>query len=247
MRDNLTMHLYFIRHGQSENNARWDSTGSDHGRSEDPDLTEIGHQQAQCVARFMAGGSPERAHSKTDPQNSGGFGITHLYSSLMIRAVKTAGYVAESLNVPCVAWPEIHEEGGIYQDDEAGVRQGQPGKNRAYFETHHPKLQLPGWLDERGWWNRPHENHADHLPRAKVFLETLLARHGSTQDHVAVVSHGAFFVNFMKVLLDMPEKASANPWFVMNNCALSRIDFGENFVAVVYMNRAHYLPPALIT
>ena len=47
------MQLYFIRHGQSENNARWMSTGSHRWRSEDPGLTEVGQQQAEILAQFL--------------------------------------------------------------------------------------------------------------------------------------------------------------------------------------------------
>ena len=36
------MRLYFIRHGQSENNALYTATGSDRERVDDPKLTEIG-------------------------------------------------------------------------------------------------------------------------------------------------------------------------------------------------------------
>jgi 2,3-bisphosphoglycerate-dependent phosphoglycerate mutase len=241
------MQLYFIRHGQSENNALWDATGASVGRSEDPDLTPLGHQQAQCVAQFLQSKSADVASNPRDTQNVTGFGITHLYTSLMLRAVKTAGYVAAALNMPLVAWPEIHEEGGIYQESDGDLPRGLPGKNRTYFETHHANLKLPAWLDDKGWWNRPFETQEHFLPRAHGFLTELLARHGGTQDHVAVVSHGAFFVNFMKVLLSMPEKPGPRVWFAMNNCAISRVDFEESFSAVNYLNRAHFLPAELIT
>ena len=241
------MQLYFIRHGQSVNNALWDTTGASVGRSEDPDLTPLGHQQAQHVAQFMQSKSADVALHARDAQNVTGFRITHLYTSLMIRAVKTASYVSSALDMPLVAWPEIHEEGGIYQENEGELPRGLPGKNRAYFETHHPNLKLPDGLDEKGWWNRLFETQEYFLPRAQGFLTELLRRHGGTQDRVAVVSHGAFFVNFMKVLLGMPEKPGTHLWFAMNNCAISRVDFEENFSAVNYINRAHFLPPELIT
>ena len=39
------MQFYFIRHGQSTNNALWETTRSNKGRSEDPELSELGHLQ----------------------------------------------------------------------------------------------------------------------------------------------------------------------------------------------------------
>ena len=47
------MQFYFIRHGQSENNALWERTGSSEGRSEDPELTALGHRQAKRLAQFL--------------------------------------------------------------------------------------------------------------------------------------------------------------------------------------------------
>ena len=49
------MQLYFIRHGQSINNARWQDDGySDHARESDPPLTETGVLQAQYAGEFLA-------------------------------------------------------------------------------------------------------------------------------------------------------------------------------------------------
>ena len=48
------MQLYFIRHGQSENNLLWDQTRSDTGRVGDPELTSNGQLQANLVAQYLA-------------------------------------------------------------------------------------------------------------------------------------------------------------------------------------------------
>jgi 2,3-bisphosphoglycerate-dependent phosphoglycerate mutase len=47
------MRIFFIRHGQSENNALWVRTQSHHGRVPDPDLTEIGKRQLAYTAQFL--------------------------------------------------------------------------------------------------------------------------------------------------------------------------------------------------
>ena len=47
------MQLYFIRHGQSTNNALWDSTSEEKVRVEDPELTDIGKKQAQHLAEYI--------------------------------------------------------------------------------------------------------------------------------------------------------------------------------------------------
>ncbi|NJK45922.1 MAG: histidine phosphatase family protein [Pleurocapsa sp. SU_196_0] len=47
------MRLYFIRHAQSSNNALWDSTGSENGRSDDPELSDVGVMQARALGDFL--------------------------------------------------------------------------------------------------------------------------------------------------------------------------------------------------
>jgi broad specificity phosphatase PhoE len=166
----------------------------------------------------------------------------------MVRAVATGTLVADALGLPLVAWVDAHETGGIYlEDDQAGEprRIGQPGKGRSYFETHYSGLVLPESLDEAGWWNRPFEEPEQRPIRAQRFLRDLIERHGNREDRVAVVSHGAFYNYLLAAILKMPERG--NLWFVLNNTAITRIDFCAEGIDVVYLNRADFLPKELIT
>jgi len=79
------MQLYFIRHAQSTNNELYESTGSSYGRNEDPELTELGIKQASALAEFLQTGNPNGGARK-ETASPKGFGLTHLYSSLMRRA-----------------------------------------------------------------------------------------------------------------------------------------------------------------
>jgi 2,3-bisphosphoglycerate-dependent phosphoglycerate mutase len=224
------MQLFFIRHGQSTNNQLYATTGSDKGRNCDPDLTEIGRKQAHLLAEYL---------------DQGRTCITHLYTSLMVRAVSTGAVVAERLGLPLVAWPDLHEEGGIYLSDDSGKPEGQPGKDRAYFKEHFPMLVLPVTLGEGGWWNRPYETTAERPLRAKRLLNELFARHGSSDGCVAVISHGGFYNHVLSTLLNLPD--GHGWWFVLNNTAITRIDFYPDRTDFVYHNRVHFLPPELIT
>lgn len=242
------MQFYFIRHGQSENNQLWAETGSSEGRSEDPDLTPVGRQQAELVAQFLAQGDPTATVNPRvyDVQNVGGFGITHLYCSLMLRAVATGTTIAQALGLPLVAWEQVHEEGGIHhKDEETDLRIGLPGKNRSYFETHFPDLILPDSLGEEGWWNRPFEAYEERPLRAQRFLADLLDRHGGTEDRVAVVSHGGFYNQLLRAILSLPDGSSF--WFALNNAAITRIDFGNEEFVLSYSNRTDFLSRDLIT
>lgn len=233
------MQFYFIRHGQSENNALWKRTSSSKGRSEDPELTQVGQQQAEFVAQFLR-------QAESDIQSIAGFGITHLYSSLMVRSVATGAAIAKALDLPLVAWEDLHERGGIYlKDEQTGERLGQAGKNRAYFEAHYPDFVLPDSLDEAGWWNRPFEEPEQRLTRVKRFLHDLMERHGHTDDRIAVVSHGGFYNDVLAAILNLPEREGY--WFALNNAAISRIDFDDERTGLIYLNRFDFLPKELVT
>jgi 2,3-bisphosphoglycerate-dependent phosphoglycerate mutase len=244
-----SMQFYFIRHGQSENNVLWKRTSSTKGRSEDPKLTEVGQQQAEFVAQFLRQTGPpdcKSGGSGSDIQNIAGFGITHLYSSLMVRAVATGTIIAKALDLPLVAWEDLHEWGGIYlYDEQTDERLGLAGRNRAYFEAHYPDFVLPDSLGEAGWWNRPFEEPEQRLPRAKRFLRDLMERHGRTDDRVAVVSHGGFYNYLLAAILNLPEREGY--WFALNNAAITRIDFDEERIRLIYLNRVDFLPKELVT
>lgn len=254
------MHLYFIRHAQSENNMLWARNQSYEGRSEDPDLTAVGRRQAQILARFLAGAhhgdqgqeagpaEPEEGARDTsyNPQDIHGFGFTHLYCSLMIRAVETGLVMARALDLPLVGWPDLHETGGIHRKDiETGEAVGLPGHGRGFFKARYPELVLPDSVGESGWWNRPFEEYEERRERAQRFLDDLQRRHGGSDDHVAVISHGGFYNHVMRCLLRMPEERGY--WFSMNNAAITRFDFEPEITWIHYTNRCHFLPAELIT
>jgi 2,3-bisphosphoglycerate-dependent phosphoglycerate mutase len=164
----------------------------------------------------------------------------------MIRAVATGAVIAEALDLPLVAWEDLHEYGGIYlKNEETGERIGQPGKNRAYFEAHYPDFVLPDSLGEEGWWNRPYEEPEQRLPRVQRFWRDLMERHGHTDDQVAVVSHGGFYRYLLAIILNLPEREGY--WFALNNAAISRIDFKDERMGLIYLNRVDFLPKELIT
>lgn len=237
------MQLYFIRHAQSANNKLYDETGSWNGRDTDPELTEVGHQQAQRLAEHLA-----CVHGETlerDDLNRQAFGITHLYSSLMMRAVMTGTYIAAALDLPLIAWEDLHEIGGIFILHENGEQEGQPGKTRADLAARFPNLILPETLGEGGWWNRPHETIEQQLSRARRFVRDLNERHGKTDDRVAIVSHGGFYNFFLTALLGTTPGDGF--WFSINNTAITRLDFREEGVALTYANRLEHLPAELIT
>jgi 2,3-bisphosphoglycerate-dependent phosphoglycerate mutase len=241
------MQFYFIRHAQSENNLLFVETGSMQGRSADPDLSATGWEQARVLAEYLAQHAAVPADIRGhDVQNVQGYAFTHLYCSLMIRSVATGVAVARALQLPLVAWADLHETGGIYcMDEQTDEHVGLPGRDRAYFERHYPELVLPDSLDDRGWWNRPWEAYEERPLRARRVLQTLLARHGHSSDRVAVISHGGFYNQLVRAILNLAQDERL--WFSLNNAAISRFDFEGEDAWVSYMNHLAFMPPELVT
>ena len=242
------LQLYFIRHGQSTNNALWansDGEGYLEDRHTDADLTEIGLQQAEFVANHLA--QPYRPRG-FDPQNHQGFGLTHLYCSLMVRAIKTGRAIAQKTGLPLVAMPEVHETGGVYDVDVVDGEKkyiGQPGHGRSFFESEFPELILPDDLPEDGWWNRDKEPRENYLHRAQSIINSLLEQHQGSDHRVGVVMHGGIFARILTVLFEVQIEKY---WFLMNNCAISRVDIDQNgHVMLVYMNNVSHLPDHLVS
>lgn len=237
------MQIYFIRHGQSSNNQLWTKNGNESGRSDDPILTELGIRQAKRVAEFLAGEHPDvPLYLSRDVQNARGFGLTHIYSSLMWRALTTASYTAERLNLPILGLEPIHEGGGIYQERESsGELIGQAGKTPAELMAAFSRLQLIGEVNPEGWWNRPFEPAENRIPRARAVAEWLLEHHNGSNDRIALFSHGAFYNYLFNALLGLTQRPPL--WLEMNNCGTSRFDINPDGSAVlIYHNRVDYLP-----
>ena len=246
------MELYFIRHGQSQNNANWNS--KDYQESPDPALTEIGHEQARLLAEFLKEHQTITNEEAWNIQNRYGFGLTHIYTSMMERAVYTAAPIAQALELPLIAWKEIHEEGGIFSRVDPSNRSGLPGRPRSFFLQNFPTLTLPEELDETGWWNRPFEAEEERQPRADQVLAELVSRHqdqeGQPEHRVAFVSHGGFFMRLVCAMLRLPWRQAAlgrRSWFMLNNCSLSRFDIHKEEINFSYLNRTDFLPDNLIT
>ncbi len=247
------MELYFIRHGQSINNANWGNP--EYKEHSDPFLTEIGLEQAEVLAKYLK----EKQHITNDKvwniQNQYGFGFTHIYTSLMERAVATAAPTVRALgNVPFTAWAEIHEEGGIYAREDENKFNGLSGRPRSFFEKNFAELKLPDTHDESGWWNRPFETEEERQPRADMILSELIARHsdeeGQPEQHIAFVSHGGFFVRLISAMLKLPWRQGAHDmksWFFLNNCSISRFDIRKGEIMICYINRTDHLPAHLIS
>lgn len=239
------MQFYFIRHAQSENNQMWFDSGISAGFSADPGITPLGRKQAHALAEFIADRQPVAPANPYDENNGHGIKLTHLYTSLMERAVLTGAIVADQLELPLVGLIDAHEGGGVYIEDAvSGELIGQPGKTPAELSALSPRLVLPE-LDPNGWWNRSIEPREERIVRANRVLNWLLEMHGGTNDQVALFSHGAFFNYFLAAVIGLEQRAPI--WVYMNNTGISRFTFSGDEKALIYSNRIDHLTPDLLT
>jgi 2,3-bisphosphoglycerate-dependent phosphoglycerate mutase len=237
------MLFYYIRHGQSINNALYDTSGSYEKRNEDAPLSETGKKQLPYLAAFMEN---ELKQIQSDGQGGDRNVPVTLYCSLMERGVATASAVAENCQLPLYGYTDLHEVGGVYLiNHDTGEHIGMPGKSKAFLEEHYPLLQFPQDAREDGWWNRPHEAEEERHARASRVLEHLLHNHNQPDEVVIFVSHAEFFNYFIKHILSMPD--SFPVWFELMNCSVTLFDFKEDHIRVPFMNRHHFIPNEMIT
>lgn len=233
------MRLYLIRHGQSTNNALKDMTQ----RVQDPELTDIGHEQTHHLAKFL-----QEGHDGLGGET--GFNITHLYCSAMHRALQTARPVAEALGITPEIWLEIHEAGGIFlRDPETQVVTGYGGLTRQQIESQFPGYVLPETITERGWW-RPEmgEETRAHLAYRAIQVAQALRDQVDSDRHVALISHGAFLDRLIKALLNQLPAEPAWLFYAHYNTGITRFDFGDwDDMRMHYLNRVDHLGAPLRT
>lgn len=245
--------LYLIRHAQSENNAIWDGNGdAQPGRVPDPEITAIGHRQAEFLAAHLAHPSAEPRQHPFQATDFAQFGMTHVYCSLMTRSILTAEYIASACGLDLQALPDVFEKHGIYDVDADGSLRGLPGQNRDYFVDRFPQLGLPDELNDGGWWNRPVEDEAAFLQRMRNVVAGMRERLQGSDDNVALVAHGDFIDQFMNELMHVVRHQPNydNHWvanWTFHNTSISRIDFVNGAHNVVYLNRIDHLPNELVT
>lgn len=243
------MELYIIRHAQSTNNALTDIRD----RVMDPALTDLGHRQAEAIARHLAKGvNPEMSVGLTEEDTSvrrrQGYGLTRLYCSAMIRSLQTAQPIGDALDLNPEILVDIHEHGGIYIDGEDGERIGYPGKTRSEILAEFPNYVLPPEVTEEGWWNRGYEDWPACQGRAIRVAGQLreLAQQVDPDERIGMVSHGGFISALLKALLDTAPGFGF--FFHHFNTAMTRVDFrADRRLDIRYLNRIPHLSPELVS
>lgn len=199
------MELLLVRHGQSTGNI------VDYDVPDGP-LTELGRLQAAVVARRLAG-----------------FGLTHIYSSPLLRALETASAIAAACALPVQVLKETYEVRSL------GPFNGPP---LAELARRFPLARFEASMEPEGWHCPGGENRTLGDARARRVLERL--RTSLPADaNVALVAHGGFNQAALRVLLSVENIGAIT--FAQANTCLNHIRLeGEN-VSVRSLNDAVHL------
>jgi len=227
------------------------------GRVADPPLTEKGFRQAELTGdllRFSPQPKPDQETNDWDPQNRNGYHLTHLYCSLMERAVQTGTIIAQKTGLPLVGLPDIHEIGGIYHEtmvDGVSNIEVLHGLTPAELDERFPEMTLHKPIPEHGWWVGGKEELTKRPERAKRVIQFLKDTHSGTDHRVGIVTHGSFSAYVFRLILNLNLAPNIDyitrNGFVSNNCGITRIDQYGQDLAMLYYNRVDHLPDDLVT
>jgi 2,3-bisphosphoglycerate-dependent phosphoglycerate mutase len=240
------MKLFFVRHGQSENNALWANTQSNVNRVPDPQLTEVGRKQVEVAADFLKAILKNETTEYNDQLFKYEGEDIHIYCSLMERAIQSGLIISKILSLPLKAHLDIHENGGLYLDDPLTTeRTGVPGKNPEDLKITYPDLILPEGINSYGWWNRPFEERETRRMRARRVLNDLKAYYGNSNTILILIIHGGFYNYLLRAALDLRDDTEV--WFDLFNAAITFLEISDNFINLIYCNRYDFIPRELVT
>lgn len=226
------MYVYLIRHGQSTNNVLTDMRL----RVKDAPLTDLGHAQAALLAEHLAC-TPS---SEAEPA----YGITQLFCSPMIRALQTSRPIAEALGLRPQVWVDLHENGGVYLEEESGEVVGYSGITRAEIAAQFPDYVLPEEVTDQGWWDPAQGRETTGRYGRAIRVALTLRARASSEERIALVMHGGFMSLLLEALSDQLPSATRRKLYHHMNTAITLLDIdSENQVAFHYINRVAHLPP----
>ena len=172
--------MYLLRHGQSLFNLHFTETRKDPG-IEDPELTPLGHSQAEKAAEFLA----DKA-------------ITRVIVSPYTRALQTASHTLKRHDVPVEVMHEVRERFAFTCDI---------GRHPSLLAASFPNHRFEHLPDR--WWPKSRETAEETIERANAFRRLMASRddHGTT----LLVSHWAFLLALTGLSAENGELLTYNP------------------------------------
>lgn len=194
----LFTRLLLIRHGQTQHNVK----GIISGHSDTP-INDTGHKQAHLMAKRVKEQFP----------------IDVIYASPLQRAMQTAQYLAQEVDLPIQPHPDLIEFS-------FGELSDQP---LSELQKRNPTLyqQIIDWneVDSHVRTTRPQIPGFEPLEafkaRLQSFTDMLLEQHGG--QHVAAVTHGGFIKSYVYYLIGGNFDTYIPFW--VDNTSITIIDF----------------------
>lgn len=207
--------ILLIRHGQSANNAL-----PEEQRVCDPDLTDLGRQQASRLAEYMAKEGR----------------ITHLYCSAFRRALETTRPIATRLEVPVRIRADIFEKGGCYSGYDENKR-GESGLGARELKAEFPDWEVDHRINDQGWWGKNYETLESAAERARV-VHDWFSQDISPQGGVhAMVIHADFKALLLREMV--PERKSS--YVPLYNTGVTELEWTEGQWRLHALNETQHL------
>ncbi|XZE53640.1 histidine phosphatase family protein [Planctomycetaceae bacterium SH139] len=219
------MHLYLIRHAESENNAK-----AEQQRVEDPAITSRGKRQASALADWLTTLRPDV-----------------VISSPFRRALQTAVPAMQRLDCSLEIWGDVFERGGCYRGWHAENYQGAEGLGHAEILQLTPTAILDPTLAPTGWWQcRPRERDKQASERAVAVKRRLEERLADREMRMVLITHAEFQRILLEQLLSEfgIDVASLGP---ICNAGVTHLKLQNAAWQLHWFNAVTHLPTELIT
>lgn len=190
------MTIYLVRHGKDDDGFRggWSQKG----------LIEEGMEQSKKLGDYL------RKHNKD-------FKISKIISSDLRRAVETAFYIADSLDLSL-------EKSKDWRETNNGILAGMPNDeaNKKFPGLYFNRLRM----DERYPGG---ESPIENFTRIRSVLEKTLADQisGNRRENVVIVTHGGV-INIVYHILKEIEWTNKNKFFPIFHTSIHKIEFVKN-------------------
>ncbi|MDD2431320.1 MAG: histidine phosphatase family protein [Firmicutes bacterium] len=193
--------IYLVRHGITQYNLE----NRFQGHLDIP-LSHEGVKQATKLARYLE-------NNKIDA----------IYTSDLKRAVQTADYVAQAINLKLKILPSLREV-------DVGELEG--------LKWHEVKRNYPEWVRTGHNYGYPGgETRSEIERRVYNIWDSLIKRHSS--DNIVLVTHGGIIKALICHLLGISQENRSS--FIIDNCSVSTIIVADSGVKVKSLNNTVYL------
>ncbi len=215
--------LYLIRHGQSENNAR-----PEHLRVEDAELTDLGQQQAEQLAPWIAT-----------------VGLDRLFCSPFRRTLQTAWPLMQQSGLEVEVKVPLHEVGGCVAGPGGDDLVGQPGITAAELLADFPGYRIPDSIDQDGWWkSQPNETGDQLHQRVENLLQSTIAEFAESDQKIGFVMHADITHYLLSVVAGVTSDRLER---VLYNTAVTRLTICRDSLVMDIYNSISHLPMSMVS